>query len=131
MITWVVMKKLSDLGKLEFEVLRHIVTHGPASVGEVAGTFGEERGYARTTIQTVMERLRLKGMLDRQEKNGNFAYFSTIPMTSFYAGMVKDFIHDSLRDDVSPIVAYFAESKGLTPEEEELLRKLAAKISDD
>lgn len=125
------MKKTSDLGKLEFEVLRHLVTKGPASVGEVATSFGEERGYARTTIQTVMERLRKKGMLDRKEKNGNFTYFSKISSAKFFSGMVKDFIRDNLRDDVSPIVAYLVESKGLTQQEEEVLRKLAARLEDD
>ncbi|MBX3118643.1 MAG: BlaI/MecI/CopY family transcriptional regulator [Fimbriimonadaceae bacterium] len=125
------MRKLAKLGKLEFEVLRFLVTRGPSTVGEVAGSYGEEQGYARTTVQTVMERLRKKGFLDREIKDGTYAYFSKVPASAFFLGVVKDFVRESLSHDTSPIVAYLAQSKGLTAEEEAVLRKLAMRVEEE
>lgn len=124
------MKKLSEIGRLEFDVLHFIVKRGPSTVGEVSNTFGEEHDYARTTVQTVMERLRQKGLLDREQRQGTYAYFPTMSKTAFYSDMVKDFVRETLSHDVSPIVAFLAESKGLTPEEEAVLRKIAERAED-
>ncbi len=55
------MKK--PVGDQELVVLRWVAEHGPVTVGEVAEKFGEPQGLARSTILTVMERLRGKGHL--------------------------------------------------------------------
>jgi predicted transcriptional regulator len=57
-----------SLGDQELEVLRFVAEHAPISVGEVAQQFGVPRGLARTTILTVMERLRRKGYLARSKE---------------------------------------------------------------
>ena len=45
----------------ELSVFRHVADRAPVSVGQVAEEFAEREGLARTTILTVMERLRQKG----------------------------------------------------------------------
>ena len=49
------------IGDQELALLQHIDESGAASVGEVAASFGEPRGLARSTVLTMMERLRGKG----------------------------------------------------------------------
>ncbi len=58
------------LGRLELEVLQYIADHHPISVREVAAHFAETSGQARTTLLTVMERLRAKGYLKRRKAAG-------------------------------------------------------------
>jgi predicted transcriptional regulator len=48
----------STIGEQEFALVRHIAEAGSASVGEVADSFGVARGLARSTVLTMMERLR-------------------------------------------------------------------------
>ena len=57
----------ATLGSTEIEVLRYLGDHAPLSVGEVTNYFSETSGQARTTILTIMERLRKKGYLKRNQ----------------------------------------------------------------
>jgi len=53
-------------GELELEVWRYIADHAPVAARQVAAQFAEQRGLARTTVLTVIERLRQKGYLTRR-----------------------------------------------------------------
>ena len=64
----------APLGELQLEVLSFLSDRGPLTVGEVAARFGEPRRLARTTILTVMERLREKGYATRTKQEGVFRY---------------------------------------------------------
>lgn len=119
------MDKIPGLGQLELEVLRYFSENGPLTVGEAAAQFGVERGYARTTIQTVMERLRKKKYLDRHEAGGVFVYSAAAASKSLPGQMVKDFVARNLGGNISPLVAFLAESEGLSEEEAAILRRLA------
>jgi predicted transcriptional regulator len=119
------MDKIPGLGQLELEVLRYFTENGPLSVGEAAAYFAGERGAARTTIQTVMERLRKKKLLERHEAGGMFVYSAAAASKLVPGQMVKDFVARNLGGNISPLVAYLAESEGLTEEEAAILRRLA------
>ena len=55
-------------------------SHGEATVAEVVERFGLPRGLARSTVLTMMERLRKKGHLTRQQVDGVYRYApSTAP----------------------------------------------------
>ena len=59
------------IGDQELALLQYIDEHAPATVGEVASGYGEARGLARSTVLTMMERLRAKGYLQRQQVSDN------------------------------------------------------------
>jgi predicted transcriptional regulator len=121
------MKK-SLLGELELDVLRHVTDHAPITVGEVASGFGEPRGLARTTILTVMDRLRNKGYLIRSKEEGIFRYTPRVEKSEVLRGLVSDFVERTLAGSVSPFVAYLIESERLSAEEMEALRKLVDRM---
>ena len=58
--------------------VKDVAERGPATVGEVARGFGEARGLARTTVLTVMERLRRKGYLGRAKDGGAYRYSTRV-----------------------------------------------------
>ncbi len=97
-----------SLGDQELEVLRYVAEHAPISVGEVAAQFGEPRGLARTTILTVMERLRQKGYLTRQKKDNIYRYWPQMPQGEVLKGLVQEFVEKTLAGSLSPFVAYLA-----------------------
>jgi predicted transcriptional regulator len=113
-----------SLGDQELEVLRYVSEHAPVSVGEVAERFGAPRGLARTTILTVMERLRKKGYLARTKGGRPFRYSARAPQAQVLQGLVREFVEKTLGGSLSPFVAYLAEAKDLSPEELEELRRL-------
>ena len=51
----------ASLGPLETDILRYIGDHYPITVTEVVAYIAETSGQARTTVLTVMDRLRRKG----------------------------------------------------------------------
>ncbi len=55
------------LGHLELSVLQYVADHPSITVREVAAHFAETSGLARTTLLTVMERLRSKAYLKRKK----------------------------------------------------------------
>ena len=112
------------LGEQELEVLRYVTDHAPVSVRDVASGWGEPRGLARTTILTVMERLRGKGRLTRTKKDGAFQYAPAVCKTELMQNLVQNFVQKTLGGSVSPFVAYLADSKDLSPAEVAELRKL-------
>ncbi|MCB0370675.1 MAG: BlaI/MecI/CopY family transcriptional regulator [Bdellovibrionales bacterium] len=118
------MKKMPSLGEQEIEVLRYISEKGELSVREVASFFEKEQGLARTTVLTVMERLRNKGYLSRTKKNGLFVYFEKIQAESVIKSRVHEFVEKTLGGSFSPLLKYFAENKKMSKEELDQLKEL-------
>jgi predicted transcriptional regulator len=120
------MKKA--VGEQELAVLRYVAEHGPATVGEVAERFGEAQGLARSTILTVMERLRNKGHLTRRKVDGVYQYSSLVPASELLAGVVGDFVQRSLAGSLSPFVTYLAEAEDVSEEELQQLQDVVARL---
>ena len=102
------MRKPS-IGDQELALLHHIDECGSASVGEVAASFGEPRGLARSTVLTMMERLRGKGYLKRRQLKGMFRYSTATGPGEVMRSAVGSFVEKTLSGSVSPFVAWMSE----------------------
>jgi len=126
------MKKTSQasLGGQELSLLRHIATHAPVTAGEVYAGFGEPNGLARSTVETVMERLRKKGYLARKAEGGVFRYESTVAPQDLMSGLVEQFVENTLAGSLVPFVTYFSRQNRLSDEELLELERLVAKLQE-
>ena len=113
-----------SLSELELNLLRYMAARDAMSVREVAEGFGAEHGYARTTILTVMERLRTKNYVTREKLDGIFLYSSALSQGELMRGVIQKFVSKALGGSVSPLVAYLAEEQELSDVEIAELRKL-------
>jgi len=121
------MPRALPTGPQELALLRHVAEHGPSTVGRVAETFGAEHGLARSTVLTVMERLRQKGHLARRRVKGIYVYTSSLDEAGVLRGAVGQFVERALQGSLSPIAAYLTERDSASDEElRELQRALAA-----
>jgi predicted transcriptional regulator len=120
-----------SLGDQELALLRYIADHGSISVREVTANYGEPRGLARTTVMTMMERLREKGFLARTHDNGVYRYTATVAQTRVLHNLVQEFVEKTLGGSVSPFVAYLAETRKLTAAEIADLRHLVGEIEGE
>jgi predicted transcriptional regulator len=116
--------KRSGLGKAEWEILRYVIEHHPVTVREVADYAAETQGLARTTILTVMERLRKKRYLARRKAGGVFQYSPKISVTEILQGMIKQFVDHTLHGAMSPFFAYLSKSGDVSDKELEELKQL-------
>jgi predicted transcriptional regulator len=89
------------IGDQELALLHYLSENGGASVGEVAGGFGEPRGLARSTVLTMMERLRGKGYLKRRQLRGMFRYSTATGPKEAMRRAVGSFVEKTLSGSVS------------------------------
>ncbi len=125
------MVRQKSIGDQELSLLRFVAERGGATVGEVSESFGGEKGLSRSTILTMMERLREKGRLKRRKVGGIFRYVSPVPHEQVMQDVVESFVERTLAGSVSPFVNYLVEKTEVSAEElaelEELVAKLQAK----
>jgi predicted transcriptional regulator len=115
-------------GSTEIEILRYISDHHPISVGEVAEHVAQTTGQARTTVLTIMERLRRKGCLTRKQSGGVYRYRPKIPTQELLRGLVKDFVATTLGGSVAPFVAFLSENGPISENEMDMLKKLVRNL---
>lgn len=118
----------ATVGEQELALLRHIADSGGATVGEVAEAFGAARGLARSTVLTMMDRLRKKGYLTRRLAAGVYRYQARVSSDELTFGAIRRFVERNLGGSVAPFVAYLAESARLSDKEVEELEATVARL---
>lgn len=114
----------------ELEMLRYISEHHPVTVREVAEAFSESPGRARTTVLTLMERLRKKGYLARTKVSGVNQYSPCEPKADLLQDLVRDFVQRALGGSVAPFVAYLGNDVSLSEDELAELKRLVHKLDE-
>ncbi|SEO68155.1 MULTISPECIES: BlaI/MecI/CopY family transcriptional regulator [unclassified Luteibacter] len=97
------------IGDQELALLQYIEDAPKSSVAEVVAGYGESRGLARSTVLTMMERLRAKGYLTRRRIDGSFRYSAINGTGEVMTGAVARFVQNTLQGSVSPFVAWMSE----------------------
>lgn len=118
----------STIGDQELALLHYLDACGHASVGETAAGFGEPRGLARSTVLTMMERLRGKGFLKRRQAGGVYRYSTTTGPGEAMRSAVGQFVEKTLSGSVSPFVAWMAERGEVSDDELAELQALVKQL---
>lgn len=121
------MEKAS-LGELELAVLRWIGERAPVAARDVIEAFAESHGLARSTVLTVIERLRTKGFVSRRRREGVYEYSPRVQPGDLVNRLVGDFIEKTLGGSVSPLLAYLAQARNLTEKEHDELERLLEEL---
>jgi predicted transcriptional regulator len=117
------------IGDQELALLQYIAEQGDASVGEVAAAFGESRGLARSTVLTMMERLRAKAYLKRKQVDGGvYRYATTAQQDDVVRHAVGSFVEKTLQGSVSPFVAWMSQRTEVSDVELAELEALVATL---
>lgn len=120
--------KRKSIGDQELALLLQVDQVGDASVGEIAAQFGEPRGLARSTVLTMMERLRTKGYLKRRRTGGVYRYSSTAGEKDVVNEAVGDFVNRTLQGSVSPFFAWMSRRGKVSDDELAALEALVEKL---
>ena len=121
----------TTIGEQELALLRHIADRDGLSVAEAVESFGSERGLARSTVLTMMERLRRKGHLDRRMAGGVYRYRARTSSADLLKSAVGRFVERNLGGSVSPFLAYLSESPDVSESELRELEELVARLNAD
>ena len=119
-----------SIGQEELAVLKFIQDNHPATVREVAEHFAKQ-GKARTTILTVMERLRTKKFLTRKKIGSSYCYSPKQERDVLMKSVIGDFVNNMLGGSLTPFMAYISESNNLTENELKELKKLVRELDKE
>lgn len=117
-----------SIGDQELALLQYLAEQGDASVGEVAGGYGEPRGLARSTVLTMMERLRAKAYLRRRKVGGLYRYSTATQPDDVMRSAVGKFVANTLQGSVSPFVAWMSQRAQVSDDELAELESLVADL---
>lgn len=121
----------NSLGDQELQILHYVTDHAPISVRDVAVQWGETHNLARTTILTVLERLRAKGFLTRKKQAGVWVYAPTTAKNEVLQNVVRDFVHKTLGGQIAPFVAYLTQTRDLSDSELADLKQLVRELEQE
>ena len=119
------------IGDQELALLRYVSDREACTVGEVADDFGQGRDLARSTVLTMMERLRRKGYLTRRLVGGVYRYRACSSSAELLRGLVRRFVEKSLGGSVAPFVAYLNETREVSDQDLKELQELVSKLESE
>jgi predicted transcriptional regulator len=113
-------------GSLQAEVMRAMWQVDEATVDDVRATLPRSRRAAYTTIQTVMNRLLDRGLLDRKRRGKAFVYRARYPESELVARAMRERLKGASADARTPALLSLIE--GLKEEELDELATYANKV---
>lgn len=116
------------IGREELLALRFIADNAPISARDVADHLARTSGKARTTVLTMVERLRRKGYLTRRKSDGVYRYAPRLPKSDVLRRLVGDFVRQSLDGSLLPFMAYLTRDADLTDDELTELERLVTDL---
>ena len=121
-------RPLRSIGDQELALLRLVSEAGPLTVGQAAERFGQPRGLARSTVLTMMERLRKKGHLTRKLQDGLYRYAPRTTHGTAVKEAVRQFVDRTLDGSIAPFVAYLGEREEVSDEDLAELKAMLARL---
>jgi len=122
------MTERESLGKAELDLLQTVGRLQPVSVRALVEHLAPSSGLARTTVLTMLERLRKKGYLSRKKIEGTNHYYPRVSITDLLRRLVGDFVQQTLGGSVSPFVAYLQETRTIDPSELSKLKQMVQEL---
>lgn len=121
--------KRPSLGKIEAQCLEWVANQKrPVSCRESYEHFKQEAGLARTTVQTMLERLTDKTYLVKRKIDGVQHYEAEESGSEILLRQVKSFIDERLGGRTSPLISFFSEDRRLKPEDKKALAAILEKL---
>lgn len=97
---------LRSLGDLEIAVLDLIWRHPGLSAKEAHKAIGESRGISVNTVQSTLERLHRKQLLERTKKSHAFHYSAQVTRERLVATLINDLMGRFSSDTASSLAAF-------------------------
>ena len=114
------------LGDLELQVMEHLWSSGQADVRSTHEALGGQHSRKLNTVQSTLDRLFRKGLLDRKKISRAFVYSAKVDRESLLLGSMQS-IADTLGEvDRGALLASFLELHG---EDDAELDRLQALIN--
>jgi BlaI family transcriptional regulator, penicillinase repressor len=128
---WEIKMAVPKLTRLELRIMETLWNKGDSSIREIQEGFPEKGRPAYTTIQTTVNRLEGKKVVERVKKIGNSLIFrATVSRTAAQRRLVNDLL-SLFGGRIQPVVAHLIQSGKFTADDvaeaQRLLQRHAGK----
>lgn len=120
----------SRLGEQESALLAWVAANAPTGVAQIVAGWGTPNGLARTTVTTMLERLRAKGYVQREKQGASFVWSPQGEHATQLRGIVGRFVERTLGGSLDPFVAYLSDAD-LSEEQKAQLRALVERLDNE
>ncbi len=96
-----------QLGKLEKQILQHLWRSSPASAKDVHADFSKQREGSLNTIQSALDRLFKKQLLQREESGHAWQYSPLLERRELIAKIIEQATEDFVQAEESGLLAAF------------------------
>lgn len=100
---------INPLGDLEKAVLEDLWRHKAGDVKEVYGRVGVPRSISLNTVQSTLQRLHRKALLDREKISHAYVYTLGVQRAELVGAMISNLIASLGPNSTAPVLAAFVE----------------------
>lgn len=124
-------RKDQDLSQAEFEVLKVLWDHAPATVREVMNHLhARRRKVAYTTVLTFLTRLRDKGFVTTRKSGQAYLYKPKVTRERIVKSRLTDMVDQLFDGAAAPLVLQLMEQESFTSDEITRLRRLIDELDE-
>jgi predicted transcriptional regulator len=119
----------NSINETEWELLDALWEAGEATAPEVAAALEASRGWAYSTVKTLLDRMRKKGLVTAEKAGKTWVYQAAVPRSQARRGAWKQFVEEAFGGAVSPALQFVAK-QGLNRKQREELRRLLDELEE-
>jgi predicted transcriptional regulator len=114
----------------ESHIMDALWRRGPLTADELIDDPGKPQGWGGATVKTLVNRLLKKQALKSERIDGRVRYAPLLARTDYVQSESQGLLDRLFEGSLTPLVAHFAESRKLKPEEVKRLKKLLEEMDD-
>lgn len=115
----------------ESRIMEALWRREPLTTDEIIAEVGPANGWGDATVKTLINRLLKKKALKSQKVDGRHSYAPLIARADYVQAESQNLLDRLFDGELAPMVAHFARSRALKPDEIARLKNLIAEFEDD
>jgi BlaI family transcriptional regulator, penicillinase repressor len=124
-------KPSPDMLETEWDILDALWTAERATAREVAEALDGKRGWAYSTVKTLLDRMMDKGLVNARQVGNVWEYSPAVPRQKAQRWAWRRLVDVAFGGAVAPTLAFVARETNLSREERSALRALLDRMEDD
>jgi len=124
-------KSVPEILETEWDLLDALWTAERATAREVAEALTAQRGWAYSTVKTMLDRMVDKGLVNARQVGNVWEYMPALPRHKAQRRAWRRFVDVAFGGAVAPTLAFVAKETRLTRQQRDELRTLLDGMEDD
>lgn len=120
------MKKMPRISEAEWEVMKVLWGHSPATANHIVAVLSKRTHWQRETIRTLINRLVHKEALGFERQGRQYHYSPLVSEAECVRAETRSFLDRVHGGSIEPMLAAFVEERRLAPDQLERLRQILA-----